>query len=238
MDPESLALANAAVGNALGAAAIERYGAITLRALEDAIVADENGTLTVLAAGATVQLDWDGTRRVGYAAMDGGIDVPSVLGGCGTMLSLGRGGHHGRPLRRGDVLTLGASRDRAERRALPRDETPIRVTLGPDLDRLEANAGERLLSTPWALDVRSDRTGTRLVGPPIAHRAGARAMTMPMIEGAIECPPDSAPIVLGPEHPTTGGYPVVAVVVEADLARFHRMRLGAEVRFVASRGGG
>jgi allophanate hydrolase subunit 2 len=52
-----------------------------------------------------------------------------------------------------------------------------------------------------------------------------------MIEGAIECPPGSGPIVLGAEHPTTGGYPVVAIVIEADRPRLHRIPLGREVRF-------
>jgi allophanate hydrolase subunit 2 len=73
--------------------------------------------------------------------------------------------------------------------------------------------------------------GTRLVGPALPHRTGARAITTPMIEGAIECPPDGPPIVLGPEHPTTGGYPLLAVVARRDLARFHRIPLGGSVRF-------
>jgi allophanate hydrolase subunit 2 len=52
-----------------------------------------------------------------------------------------------------------------------------------------------------------------------------------MVAGAIEVPPSGAPIVLGPDHPTTGGYPVIAVVLHADLGRFHARRLGATIRF-------
>jgi 5-oxoprolinase (ATP-hydrolysing) subunit C len=51
--------------------------------------------------------------------------------------------------------------------------------------------------------------------------------------GAIELPPNGVPIVLGPEHPTTGGYPVIAVVASRDVGRFHARRIGGSVRFTS-----
>lgn len=236
LDPESLARANAAVGNAPGAAAIERYGALELRAGAGAevVIADEDGNLTALSEGASVRVPWDGRRRVGYLAVDGGIVVAPFLGGAGTVLALGRGGHEGRPLRAGDALRLGAPCDEpiGARRPVAPFEGAFPVVPGPDRDRLAEGALEVLLTSTWTLDVRSDRTGTRLVGPVIGHAPGARALTTPMIEGAIECPAGSGPIVLGPEHPTTGGYPVLAVLASGALAAFHRVPLGRPVRFI------
>ena len=55
-----------------------------------------------------------------------------------------------------------------------------------------------------------------------------------MVQGALEVPRDGQPIVLGPEHPTTGGYPIVAVIAIADLGRFHAIRLGGSVQFALS----
>jgi allophanate hydrolase subunit 2 len=52
-----------------------------------------------------------------------------------------------------------------------------------------------------------------------------------MVLGALEVPRDGKPIVLGPEFPTTGGYPIAAVVVRADLGRLFSIRLGGTVRF-------
>jgi allophanate hydrolase subunit 2 len=52
-----------------------------------------------------------------------------------------------------------------------------------------------------------------------------------MVAGAIEVPASGSPIVLGPDHPTTGGYPVLAVVLRADLGRFNARPIGAAVRF-------
>jgi allophanate hydrolase subunit 2 len=53
-----------------------------------------------------------------------------------------------------------------------------------------------------------------------------------MVRGAIEVPGDGQPIVLGPEHPTTGGYPLIGVIASADLGRFFAIRVGGSVRFV------
>ena len=53
-----------------------------------------------------------------------------------------------------------------------------------------------------------------------------------MVIGALEVPRDGQPIVLGPEHPTTGGYPIVAVIATADFGRFFMIPLGGSVRFL------
>ncbi len=231
LDREGLGAANAAVGNDPGAAGIERYGELELVARTPVRVGDERGRAMSLAKGERATFAWDAAERVGYLAIDGGVIVPSFLGGLGTVLALGRGGHEGRLLRHGDLLTLGEPGALARIGPRGQDDGPIRVTAGPDLDRLADDALAQLADETWSIDPRSDRTGTRLAGSVIAHRADARARTTPMIEGAIESPPGSPPIVLGPEHPTTGGYPVVAVVTRADLSRFHRIALGGSVRF-------
>jgi allophanate hydrolase subunit 2 len=33
-----------------------------------------------------------------------------------------------------------------------------------------------------------------------------------MVLGAVQLPPNGLPIILGPDHPTTGGYPLIAIV--------------------------
>jgi allophanate hydrolase subunit 2 len=60
----------------------------------------------------------------------------------------------------------------------------------------------------------------------------AAGVSAPMVCGAIQLPPSGEPIVLGPDHPTTGGYPVVATIVVADRGRFFALRPGEVVTFV------
>jgi allophanate hydrolase subunit 2 len=47
-----------------------------------------------------------------------------------------------------------------------------------------------------------------------------------MVTGALQVPPDGRPVILGPDRPSTGGYPVIAVVVDADLDRLAQLRPG------------
>jgi allophanate hydrolase subunit 2 len=108
------------------------------------------------------------------------------------------------------------------------DPRPIPVIAGPDPFPAEALAA--LASAPYRISPDSDRVGTRLVGPAIPRPADGDG-SRPMVRGAIEVPRDGAPIVLGPEHPTTGGYPIVGVVATSDLDRLFAVRLGGIVRF-------
>ncbi|UJR79214.1 biotin-dependent carboxyltransferase family protein [Sandaracinus amylolyticus] len=231
--PSALAAANRAVGNPEHAAGIERYGAITIVARGDVTVADDDARVWTLHDGERIELAWDGARRARFVALQGGIDVPRVLGGRGTLVAARIGGLEGRPLRRGDVLrTASEPITTAHALAWTPHQGAIRLVAGPDLDVYAPSAIDALTSRAWRLSTRSDRTGTRLEAPAIPWRDDApAARTTPMIAGAIELPPGGEPIVLGVDHPTTGGYPVVALVAGVDLDRFHAIPLGRDVRF-------
>ena len=231
--PSALARANRVVGNPDGAAGIERHGALRLAATVAIDVATDDGARHRLAPGAVLELPWAATARAGYVAIAGGLDVPLVLGGRGTHLRAGLGGHHGRPLRRGDRIAIGTETGSGtETDADPDPDAPITIIAGPDLAHLGPDALDRLLAATFRLAHRSDRMGTRLDGATLPPAAGAAPpSSAPLVLGAIEVPPDGVPIVLGPEHPTTGGYPVVAVIAAADQGAFHRRPLGRAVRF-------
>jgi allophanate hydrolase subunit 2 len=104
----------------------------------------------------------------------------------------------------------------------------VRVSPGPDLDAFSPGAIEALCAAPYKV-VMPARVGARLQGAAIPRVAGYRERSRPMVRGAIEVPADGKPIVLGPDHPTTGGYPVIAVVVSQDVERVFAC---AQVRFM------
>ena len=210
--------ANRRARNPDDAAAIEVLGRLVVRA--NARVETSHG---VIEAGEEVVVASE-PRRVAYLAVRGGVDAPLVLGSRSTHLSAGLGA----PLRAGAVIaSLGVAA--VEMPATPfEDGGAIRIVAGPDDGDVEA-----LVSATYRISPSSDRVGTRLVGP--ALRAMAGEGSRPMVRGAIEVPRDGQPIVLGPEHPTTGGYPVIAVIAYADLDRFFATRLGGEMRFTIDR---
>jgi allophanate hydrolase subunit 2 len=114
------------------------------------------------------------------------------------------------------------------------DPESITIVAGPDLDAFADDALSILTSGLYRILPASNRVGTRLAGPALPRRADYRERSRPMIQGALEVPRDGQPIVLGPEHPTTGGYPLIAVVTSSDVGRFHSIRLGGSVRFAVS----
>jgi 5-oxoprolinase (ATP-hydrolysing) subunit C len=232
--PELLARANAAADNPEGEAAIETFGAITIVARGPVQVGRDDGTRAMLRDGDSWTVSCNGAR-VAYLAVRGGIDVPLVLGARATLLVAGLGGLDGRALRAGDVLRAGVIQ--AARGALPPAldlQAPVGVIAGPDLDLLPAGAFEGLVTGAFRIDARSDRVGVRLEGPRLSRTAGDSGLSRPMVQGAIQLPPDGMPIVLGPDHPSTGGYPVVATVVRRDQGRLLALPIGSSVRLVAS----
>lgn len=237
--PELLARANAAVGNEEGEAGLEVLGALTLAGPPGTVVANDDGVAVELTARDPWTVRGEG-GRVRYVAVRGGIAVPRVLGGRGTLLGAGLGGHEGRALRRRDVLPVGEPE--SVRRGRPPAaldlEAAICVVPGPDLERFDASALGLLLASEFRVDPRSDRVGTRLAGPALPRvrdDLGDLGPSCPMVRGAIQVPPSGAPIVMGPDHPTTGGYPVLATVVVASLGALGARPAGAVIRFVAVR---
>ncbi|PYQ23678.1 MAG: hypothetical protein DMF79_03275 [Acidobacteria bacterium] len=173
-----------------------------------------------------------------YLAFAGGIDVPVVLGSRATDVGAGFGGLGGRALRAGDAFALGGS-SAPEPGAEAAGQPPaarvvVRVVLGPQDDHFDPRSLQRFLEQAWRVGSTSDRIGCRLEGPPLAHRGPSEIVSDGLVPGAIQVPPDGAPIVVMADGPTTGGYPKIATVVSADLPLVAQLVPGeGEVRFTA-----
>lgn len=187
--------------------------------------------------GQTISL---GTPRSGlrsYLAVRGGVDTEPVLGSRShdVLSAIGP-----RPLRPGDVLAIGArAADFPEL-----EQAPVAPITGDVLD-LVVVPGPRddwfadpdaLVHTDWVASERSDRVGMRLTGRPLDTRFPDRQLPSEgATRGAIQVPPNGLPVILGPDHPVTGGYPVIGVVVDHDVDRVAQVRPGQHVRLHWSR---
>lgn len=236
--PELCARANAAARNDVTEAVIELVGAMTVRADRPLTLGMDDGRSHDVGAGETFALA--PSPLVRYVAVRGGLAVPVVLGGRGTLLAANLGGHHGRVLAKGDLLPVGHAVERSLSLAAPPSLAgAVRVVAGPDVDFL-ADGLAQLTASTWRVGARRDRAGVLLTGARVrliddapigASPAPDARASQPMVRGAIQVPPSGEPIVLGPDHPTTGGYPVVAVIATADLGAFFMRGTGASVRF-------
>ena len=242
LDPTAHAAANLAVGNEPRAAALEiPLGTLHATPLAAMRISIDGEPAIALAPGESFVVPAH-SRAVRYLAIAGGIAVPRVLGSQATLLLAGWGGFHGRALCAGDVIAVANAARAAEARPLaqvaiptvlePPEPTILRVLAGPHLARLPASALAELTASTWLVSSRSDRVGVRLEGPAIARTDDDRAHPSPMIRGAIQITTDGTPIVLGPDHPVTGGYPVLAVLRRASQAVLARLRPKRALRFV------
>jgi biotin-dependent carboxylase-like uncharacterized protein len=172
-----------------------------------------------------------------YLAIRGGIDIAPVLGSRSHDVLSGLGPP---PLEPGDVLTIGEHTDdypeldQAPVAPITDGVIELAVVPGPRDDWL-ADA-DALVHTVWTASDRSDRVGMRLQGRPLAHRDPDRQLPSEgATRGAIQVPPNGLPVILGPDHPVTGGYPVAGVVADHDIDKVAQLRPGQQVRLHWSR---
>lgn len=252
LDDPAARLANRLAGNPETAALLENLlGGLALRcgravtvAVTGAVVdvrvdgrvVDTGGAVAV-PSGAVVSLGRPVTGLRCYVAISGGVEVPLELGSRSTDTLSGLGPA---PLRAGDRLPLGPTYDApglGEQVPAPTSPTTLRCLPGPRSDWCPPGLANRLGQTTYVAASDSDRVGLRLQGPVLLRRDG-ELPSEGMVLGAVQLPPDGQPVVFLNDHPTTGGYPVVAVVVRADLPRCAQVRPGEQVRLSPLRVGG
>ncbi|MFE5393237.1 biotin-dependent carboxyltransferase family protein [Streptomyces sp. NPDC056568] len=168
-----------------------------------------------------------------YVAVAGGVAVEPVLGSRSTDLLSGLGPL---PLRDGDVVPVGApARPVALPPAAPWPAPPAELVLpvhpGPRADWFAPAALRTLTSATYRVSPHSNRIGLRTEGPALDRVSTGELPSEGMVLGAVQVPPDGRPVIFLNDHPTTGGYPVVAVVAEPSLAAAAQAAAGTAVRF-------
>lgn len=247
LDTGALRLANRLAGNPESSAGIESMlGGLSVRATASCTVAVTGPPVQVrvdgrdvgshapvpLRAGQTLTIGVPASGLRCYLAVSGGIFVSEALGSRSRDVLSGIGPE---PLAAGMVLPLGnvlgvpSGADVVAPR-VPPAELVVPVTRGPRDDWL---ADATALSAWWTVTPESNRVGLRLDGPAL-HRAPAYAESeLPsegVVTGAVQVPPSGLPVIFLADHPTTGGYPVAAVVRRSALDALAQARPGTRLR--------
>ncbi|WP_423732414.1 5-oxoprolinase subunit PxpC [Hafnia paralvei] len=250
LDAPALYAANLLVGNRGTDAGLE----VTLG--ECTVEFTRDGWMALTGAGCDAYLDkqriwtgWNYPVRAGqrlvlhrpkrgmrsYLAVSGGIDVPKVLGSRSTDLTGGFGGLDGRKLNDGDVLPLGEVRHVPQKSQGIKQllfNNYIRVLPGPEYQEFSPEEQEFFWRTPWHLSPQSNRMGYRLNGYSLRRNSSREMFAHGLLPGVIQVPHGGQPIVLMADAQTTGGYPRIACVIEADLYHLAQIRLGEPIHFI------
>ena len=212
VDLDSLLLGNRLVGNAPSSSAYESSGGLTLEFDESAVVAITGAVADVavldgppLGWGSVAVLPTGSTLRIGRV-LDGARVYVAVRGA--------------------DALDPPV----AEPVPRPHAVSTVGVWQGPRRDWFDEAAWGVLCSSAYVVTTTS-RVGVRFLGPVLERTQPAELPSEGLVEGAVQVPPDGQPIVMLADHPTTGGYPVIAVVDPADVHHLAQAAIGTEVRF-------
>ena len=255
LDRRLMRIANALVDNLGDAPVIEcfdgglqlaAHGAgVKLAVAGDAVVEIKGAEQTrllapwrsiTLAEGETLRIRRMGHGRVAVVAI-AGLTVPAVMGSASTYLRAGLGGIDGRALAAGMRLKLDGGDawggDRVLGQLPDTDDGPIRLVPGPQVDHFSAAALVALVGSEYRVTAEADRMGIRLEGARLEHVGAAEIVSDATVPGSIQVPGAGQPIVLLADAQTAGGYPKIATVISADLARLAALRPGQSLRFAA-----
>lgn len=255
MDEMSFAIANALVGNDEDQGALEfTLTGATLRLTGNqpcylavsgdmALSIDEQPVAPyqrlTLQPGSTLRITRTLSGARGYLAVAGGFKVQPVMGSVSTLMRAGLGGFSGRPLQKGDWLPLNGAASatlttgsKPEQRLMPqRERRPVRVIAGPQDDHFTSAGMADFLGSEYRVSEQSDRMGYRLTGNAVAHSKGFNIVSDAISRGSIQIPGNGQPIIAMNDRQTTGGYPKIATVIRADLARLGQAKPGDRLRF-------
>jgi biotin-dependent carboxylase-like uncharacterized protein len=230
-------LVNRLVGNPVDAASIETMGALVVEARSPLIVASSaDASRHTLGPGDRLRVDVPDGANWAYLSVRGGVEVAQVLGS----RSHDTLGHVGpAPLVAGTDVAIGPDpatpliAEHAPHRVTA--DRPIRVWAGPHGDWFDGGL-DALVAQTWHMTTEISRVGVRLTHGVFARtgRAETKMQSVGVVEGAIQVTPADEPIVMLANHPTTGGYPVIAVVDPDDVATLAQRRPGAAVVFRAA----
>jgi biotin-dependent carboxylase-like uncharacterized protein len=262
MDEPAWRLGNALVGNHAAEAAIEctlvgpslRFEHAAVIALTGAPIAAHVGDFPIpmwtgchIPAGSVLQLGGMAHGCRAYLAVRGGFDVGPVMGSRSSDLHARIGHEHGRALRTGDILPIGAAnpmpalRGGADVRALhwsldPQpwfdfDPRPLALLRGSHWSQLDESSRQYLCGGHFTLSKDSNRTAGRLDGHALRLQAPLELISEAALPGTLQLPPSGQPIALLAEAPVTGGYPRIGQIAAVDLPRLAQLRPGDTVCF-------
>lgn len=249
LDAPSLILANQLVGNPVAAAGIEIViGSLEIEFHRDSWFAFCGANFAVELDGKALSKAWRHRAKAGqvcrflapqnearsYFAIDGGIQVELELGSRSLDLQAKFGGGFGRPLQRGDCLKIGPA-NQFERGlgVLQRMWTPeIRAIAGPEMAYFSVESQRAFWQHAWKIGPQSNRMGCRLQGQALTLKHPLEMRSHGVLPGVVQVPPNGLPIALLADAQTTGGYPRIACIIEADLWKLAQTPIGGHFCFI------
>lgn len=261
MDTVAATIGNMLVGNTSDEAVIEmHFPAATIYFEKAAVIAITGADFSAYVNKAPVPLNTtivvaDGAilsfakyvhgARV-YLAIQGGLSVETWLDSYSTNTKARMGGYHGRTLQKYDVIHCRAEQlayaslpeesilithVKADTTALYNATNKVHCIAGKDYETLNTKSQQAFTTSSFTISRQSDRMGYRLTGEALHCADTTERISAVVTKGSIQLLPDGQLILLMADHQATGGYPVAAHVISADIPSLAQMQPGSSFNF-------
>ena len=248
MDRWAFAAGNALIKNALNEPALEiTLGGLTLKLTKDTAFCITGALYEAYLDDKRIPCYWRINAKAGqilklvrplkgmysYLCVHGGFAVEPILNSSSTNDKAGFGGFKGRFIQENDVIKLNTSSQLSNIgvAALP-DTRIIRVVKNSEYDYFTSASQKLFFKQRWKIETSSNRMGYRFKGEQALELNAPLQMSSHGVDiGMIQVPPQGQPIVLMADAQTTGGYPKIASVIDADIGLLAQIRYGKECQF-------
>lgn len=173
----------------------------------------------------------------GYLAIMGGLEIEPIYLSKSTNAKANFGGFHGRSLLKCDILSWNPVtkyfpplRNLRYNRYFAKHFT-ARVIPGPEWDWFDSASKSKIMYAVYQVTSQSDRGGIRLMGEPLTLENQQELISSGTDLGVIQVPHSGQPIILGPDGPTSGGYPRIGTVIREDLWDIAQLAPGNTLSF-------
>lgn len=172
-----------------------------------------------------------------YVAFSGGFELQAEMGSFSTYTYAKLGGLNGGALCKGDQIHLKSNAKKSLKtvpkqfRINPYTILSARVMEGPESALFLEKELEKFYSNEFVLSSESNRMGYRLKGVPIKISSDFEMLSSGVVKGTIQIPSNSQPILLLSDAQTTGGYPRIANVIQAEVSLLAQQKPGDRIRF-------
>jgi len=180
-----------------------------------------------------------------YLSIFHDLDLKKWLNSYSTNLVAGAGGFNGRALKKADTLNF---KNNFEYKYLAEGNSfallpwtieatslkkEIRFIKGNEWEWLTDDATKIFVEGNYKILNNSNRMGYRLEGNALKVKEEMQLISSGVTFGTIQLLPNGQMIVLMADHQTTGGYPRIGHVINADLSILAQCNPGDEIKFKA-----
>lgn len=179
--------------------------------------------------------------HIGYLAIQGGLELNEWLNSFSTNTRVAAGGLDGRTLMKGDLIAYrnktSSLKETEQLQVLPwKADTKglyqterFRYLPGREFSLLNQASQQFMTKAEFTIHTDSDRMGYRLKGPLLQLKKPMELISSGVTNGTLQLLPNGQCIVLLADHQTTGGYPRIAHIIQADIPSLVQQSPGTSI---------